>query len=269
MKLLVTLCFTLFLMPSFSSANGTGPEEKIIVTLPPLSGLVTMLLPEIKSQCLLSASADPHHFQPSPRQVDMLNQGHLLVRASRDDQGWPIRTNNSVVTDLWNKENHGWLQFQQVREVLPQLATALINQFPQYETEIQSRLIQAIQSTKTLEQDWDNILTKIQPQGVFMQHPSWKGLLSSKQVPVWAILESEQHGHEHGPHHLEHALETLKLHPNALLLGSKRHSNRSLEWLNKHQEKSTSIIKMDALGNCNQPWDELMKQNLKILRENL
>jgi zinc transport system substrate-binding protein len=267
MKLLVTLCITFLLMPSFCSANETRPEEKIIVTLPPLSGIVAMLLPEIQSQCLLSAGADPHHFQPSPRQVDMLNQGHLLIRASRDDQGWPIRTQNSEVIDLWNQDNHGWLQFQQVRQVLPVLADALTKKFPHYQEMIQTRLIKAIENTRSLEQLWDQQLTTIQQQGVFMQHPSWKGLLKSKHVPVWAVLESEQHGHEHGPHHLEHALETLKLHPDALLLGSKRHSNRSLDWLNNHQQKSTMVIKMDALGSCNQPWNELMKSNLAILSQ--
>ncbi|MDX8383811.1 MAG: hypothetical protein R8M45_07005, partial [Ghiorsea sp.] len=78
MKPLIILCLSLLLSPTLSVASQHASPAKIIVTLPPLSGLVAMLMPNSTSQCLLSAGADPHHFQPSPRQVDMLNQGHLL-----------------------------------------------------------------------------------------------------------------------------------------------------------------------------------------------
>lgn len=267
MKFLLILCLTFLITPSLSIANAKEATKEIIVTLPPLSGLVVMLMPEVQSRCLLSAGADPHHFQPTPRQVDLLGQGHLLIRASRDDQGWPIRTQNSQVIDLWESKNHGWLQFEQVRLVLPQLAKALTNQYPHAQKSIQEHLITALQHVDNLEASWDKALANIKSRGVFMQHPSWHDLLESKGVPIWAVLESHQHGYEYGPRHLETALNTLNQHPDALFLGSKRNSNQSLEWLKEHQSNNHSILKLDALGSCNQPWNLLMQSNLQLLSQ--
>jgi len=269
MKLIIFFCLSLVIAPVFSNASNQQIHPEIIVTLPALSGLVTMLLPETQSTCLLSAGADPHHFQPSPKQIRLLNQGSLLVRASRDDQGWPIQVRQNQVLDLWTSENHAWLQFEQVRLILPRLALALTKQFPQHQQRIQARLPLALQTVRQLEHDWDKVFAAIKQNGVFMQHPAWHDLFENKNIPIWAVLESHQHGHEHGPRHLEKALKTLKKHPNALLLGSKHHSNRSLEWLSNHQNNPHSLMQLDALGSCNQPWDELMKYNLNILKGSL
>ena len=267
MKLFVTLCLLFIAQFSLISSTSAANSTAIIVTLPPLSGLTQMLLPEIPAQCLLSASADPHHFQPSPKQVDMLSQGNLLIRASADDQGWPIQTQQAHTLDLWLTQNHGWLMFSEVQQALPTLASALASKFPQYAARIQSRLVQKLQDINVLEKSWENLLQHIKNKGVFMQHPAWLGLFNQYQVPVWAVLESAKHGHEHGPRHLEEALQNLDTHPDALLIGSTRHSNRSLEWLNRHHKPTAPIIHLDELGTCNQPWDVLMADNLKLLSQ--
>jgi ABC-type Zn uptake system ZnuABC Zn-binding protein ZnuA len=269
LKINTLICLALLMLPSMSQANNSDSKHAIIVTLPPLSGVVQLLLPEVQSQCLLSVGADPHHFQPSPRQVDSLNQGHTLIRASRDDQGWPISTKQSQLIDLWSNESHAWLQFKSVSQALPKLASSLIKAFPQHKSIIEARLPLALKTVGAIEKEWHQTLRLIKDKGVFMQHPSWFGLLEQESIPVWSVLELNQHGHEQGPRHLEEALQLLKAHPDALLLGSNRHSNRSLEWLNKHHNSSHPLIKLDALGACNQPWDELMRSNLKLLRERL
>ncbi|MDQ6980838.1 MAG: zinc ABC transporter substrate-binding protein [Ghiorsea sp.] len=269
MKLFIMLSLSfiaqMMLITSTNAASLPDKAETIVVTLPPLSGLSTMLLPEVKNQCLLSAGADPHHFQPSPKQVDLINQGQLLIRASRDDQGWPIQTQAEHTLDLSPTEKHAWLQFSQVRHMLPILAQTLVKNFPQYQQRIQTRLKHKLQTINQLESAWDKQLQVLNTHGVFMQHPAWQGLFDHKKVPIWAVLESEQHGHEQGPRHLEKALYTLKEHPSAVLIGSTRHSNRSLEWLSRHHSPPTHIILLDELGRCNQAWDELMQHNLDIL----
>lgn len=267
MRLITLLCLSLFTLPlSGAAASVPAPTQtKVIVTLPPLSGLVAMLLPEIESQCLLSANADPHHFQPSPRQVAMLNEKHLLIRASHDDQGWPIRARNDQTVDLWNENAHGWLEPKLVRQTLPDLAEALSAEFPQYQKLISQRLSKALRITTELENQWSAALELFKSRGVFIQHPAWLGLLQSNHIPVWEVLESHQHGHEHGPRHLEEALQTFRLHPDAALIGSMRHSNRSLEWLQRKQNAQSVIIKLDAIGSCNTPWNSLMSENLERL----
>jgi len=242
-------------------------HSEIISTLTPLSGLVAMLLPEIKSQCLLPANADPHHFQPSPKQVNLLQSGQLILRASSDDKGWPIHFDHNHVLDLSKQQNHAWLQFKDVKTMLPTLAKALTDSFPSYKTQIKSRLSKSLQRIDKIEQKWNDIMPTLQKRGVVMQHPAWLGLFESANIPVWSVLESHQHGHEQGPRHLEHAFESLQSHPDAILLGSRHHSNRSLTWLNSRAESKHQMIALDAIGICNQPWDELMMHNLELLAE--
>lgn len=265
MKLTIMLCFALLIAPLSSSAASNNTAPTIMVTLPPLSGLLLLLLPEVQSQCLLQANADPHHFQPSPRQVDRLQHSALIIRASHDDQGWALHIPQEKSIDLWASHAHAWLNFDLVRQALPTLAAKLAQHFPQYRQRLPQRLNKALKRVNAMELLWDKVFANIQHQGVFMQHPAWQNLFQAKAVPIWAVLESSQHGHEHGPQHLEQALHTLKKHPQAVFLGSKRHSNRSLAWLSRQQQPTQPIIELDAIGNCNQAWDVLMQKNLEAL----
>jgi hypothetical protein len=58
----------------------------------------------------------------------------------------------------------------------------------------------------------------------------------------------------------------LEKHPDAVLIGDVRHSNRSLEWLASHSS-SKKIIFLDALGSCGDSWVALMRQNISRISE--
>jgi ABC-type Zn uptake system ZnuABC Zn-binding protein ZnuA len=98
-----------------------------------------------------------------------------------------------------------------------------------------------------------------------MQHPSWSNLFQALNIPIFNSLESEQHGHEYGPRKLESALRQLQQHPNIQLIADSNHSNRALQWLQKHHTSST-IITLDALGSCDESWLHLMQRNLDALQ---
>ncbi len=264
----LTLFLSCLLMLPFTALSAEQPKsnELIIVTLPPLSGLVAMLMPEKQSVCLLAAGADPHHFQPSPQQVGQLKKATLVLRAGRDDQGWPIRAKASQVLTLWKNQAHGWLNFQEVKAALAELAPVLSQQFPASKNQIEQQLPLALTEVDAMEKLWLPVLETLKTKGVMMQHPAWQGVMEAYEVPIWAVLESHQHGHEHGPRHLEEALATLYAHPQTVLLGSMRHSNRSLEWLSAHQTSPKPLLNLDALGTCNMPWSVLMTSNLNKLQ---
>jgi len=165
------------------------------------------------------------------------------------------------VTDLWPELDHAWLNPQNVKEKLPRLAETMAQQFPDASKEIAANLRQSRVSIAEIRSALDRSLKRLQSDGIIMQHPSWRGLFESFGIPILLTLESQQHGHEHGPRHLEEALEVLKRHPNALLVGDIRHSNRSLEWLASHSE-SRKILYLDALGSCGDSWTTLMQNNI-------
>ncbi|MCF7822370.1 MAG: zinc ABC transporter substrate-binding protein [Mariprofundaceae bacterium] len=237
----------------------------IIATIPPLAAVVQMLTDEPIS-CLLPPGSDPHHFQLSPRQVEKLNSAMLLVRSSKDDHGWMQMPANTPVIDIWPKEDHAWLNPDNLLTALPRIAGELISLFPDKKTVIEANLKRSMEEAGKVKSELRNALSTLQSSGVMMQHPSWRRVFDAYGVPVLSVLESQRHGHEHGPRHLEKALATLEKHPDAVLIGDVRHSNRSLEWLADHS-KGKKILFLDALGSCGDSWATLMQQNISRISE--
>jgi len=235
---------------------------EIAVTLPPLAGLVAMLDKQAEVMCLLPAGADPHHFQLTPRKIEAMRHSTLLIRAPFDDGGWPLPPNHARSLKLWSGISHGWLNPESVRTALPVIAGALTTLHPEKAVAIASALDKALAQTSTIEQLWRAALASVKVSGVLMQHPAWQHLMQAMDVPVLAVLESAHHGHEYGPHQLEHALSTLNQHPNAWLLGDGGHNNRALDWLAQHASQTPHRVTLNALGACGLPWPALMQQNI-------
>ncbi len=235
---------------------------EITVTLPPLAGLVRMLDKQADVACLLPAGADPHHFQLTPRKIEALRKSRLLIRAAFDDGGWPLPASHANTLALWPDIAHGWLNPESVRAVLPLIAAELTKLHPEHADAIATALKHAVAQTEKTEQAWHVALDGLKKSGVLMQHPAWQGLMQQIGVPVLAVLESAQHGHEFGPHKLEHALATLNQHPDAWLLGDSGHSNRALDWLAQHADQPPHRVTLNALGSCGMAWSTLMQQNI-------
>jgi len=250
---------TLFITSIFIAGTSTAAE--IIATIPPLAGMVKMLDPAGNTTCLLSQGSDPHHFQLTPKQVESTGRAALLVRSSRDDGGWLNLNQSSPVIDLWPDQDHAWLSPEAVAKKLPKLADAMIKAFPQQRAYIEKNLKLALANVSRINRSLTSAIAPMQKRGVVMQHPSWRRLFQQHDIPVLDVLESDRHGHEHGPRHLEEALAKIEQHQDAVLVGDIRHSNRSLEWISRHSGRD-NILYLDALGQCGESWDELMQRNI-------
>ncbi|MDQ6960764.1 MAG: metal ABC transporter substrate-binding protein [Mariprofundaceae bacterium] len=235
----------------------------IVATLPPLAGLVSMLDAKADVHCLLPPGADAHSFQLTPRQVRQLKQADLLIRASRDDGNWPGLSIPARQLDLWPKKDHAWLLPSEVRRVLPALAKKLQDMAPDRRQTIEQSLKRALHVCDKLEIAWKQALAPFQQRGVIMQHPAWRRLCEYFGVHVWAVLEPRHHGSIR-PRQLEHALELLHAHPDAILWGNAHHSSQGLLWLSRHGN-GKPVINFDALGLCGAAWLQLMHLNLKRL----
>jgi zinc transport system substrate-binding protein len=238
---------------------------EIIATIPPLAAVVQMLNDEPIS-CLLPPGSDPHHFQLSPRQVEKLNKAGLLIRSSKGDHGWMQIPADTPVIDIWPKQDHAWLNPDNLLAALPRIAEQLISLFPDQKTVIEANLKRSMDDVSRIRSELSKALSTLQSSGVMMQHPSWRSVFDTYEIPVLLVLESQRHGHEHGPRHLENALNTLEKYPDAVLIGDVRHSNRSLEWLASHSNNK-KIIFLDALGSCGDSWATLMQQNISRISE--
>jgi len=259
MRTLGLLLAAVLASPGWASADTA-------VTLPPLAGLVNLLDAEAKPFCLLPTGADPHHFQISPRTAERLKSAGLLIRSPAADGGWPLPNDPDKTLRLWPKTNHAWLVPDNVAAALPDIAAALSRMAPARAETIRRQLPVALAATERVKAAWSPLLAGLKSHGVIMQHPSWQPLMEAAGVPVLAVLESEQHGHEEGPHALQEALDILKQHPDAWLIGDSRHSNRTLEWLARHADGKARLVYLDALGECGTGWEQLMLDNLGKLQ---
>jgi len=244
------------------AAPGSAISAEIAVTLPPLAGLITMLDKKADVLCLLANGSDPHHFQLTPRKIEATQRTGVLMRASKDDGGWPLPPHHARTLDLWSDIDHGWLSPVAVRQVLPVIAKALSDLHPGRQADITVALEYALKTTQTIEDEWKHALKAASKTGVLMQHPSWRRLMQLMEIPVLDVLESGHHGQEHGPRQLEQALRSLNEHPGAWLIADDGHSNRSLDWLQNHTSVNLHRIHLNALGTCSQSWPELMRQNI-------
>lgn len=256
---LLGLAMALVLIPGVARAA-------VAVTLPPLGGLIRMLDADAKITVLLPPTADPHHFQMSPKATEDLHQASLFVRASYDDGGWSGLATTGATLDLWPHTGHAWTSPALVRAALPRLAAALEQAYPAHAAVIRANLATAIAETRTLEKAWIAALAPYRTGGVIMQHPSWLPMCELADVPVWAVLESPRHGQEFGPRDLDHALALVDAHPQVLLIAEQRHGNRGLDWIAAHSPKPPHMITLDALGTDGMRWDQLMRANLKRLQ---
>lgn len=247
----------------FASLSRHAAAAEIAVTLPPLAGLVAMLDREAEVLCLLRPGSDPHHFQLQPRTIESLRRSRLLIRALRDDRSWPLPPVHANTLLLWPDVDHGWLSPAAVRQALPEIAGALAGLHPERAEAIAAALEQAMVQVDAMAAAWRKALEPVRRSGVIMHHPAWQRLLREMDVPVLTVLESGQHGHEHGPLELDEALAALERHPDAWLLGNEGHSRRALEWLERHAEPTPRHITLDPLGSCDTTWPEFMQSNLQ------
>lgn len=214
----------------------------------------------------MPAGSDPHHFQLSPRQIEKLKQATLLVRTSKDDHGWLKLSSDIPLIDLWPDQDHAWLNPDHVQAILPRLAEKLISLAPEKRAIILKNLKAAQKRTALINDELVQVLKGLKTDGIIMQHPSWQRMFKAFNIPVLTTLESQRHGHEHGPRHLEEALNILKKNPAAVLIGDLQHSNRSLQWLSEHADNKKEILYLDALGSCDHDWPTLMQQNITRIK---
>ena len=243
-------------------------QAAIVATLPPLAGLVLSLDAEADVRCLLPAGADPHEVHLSPKRVQQLRRADLLVRSSFDDGHWSGVRLPGRTFDAWPKKAHGWLLPAEVKKILPALAARLQQLAPRRKQAIAQALRRGLRQCDELDKALAQALAPFRRDGVMMQHNAWAGVFAAYQVPVRSVLESSHHGANIRPRKLEQALERMREHPALALIGSRRHANRGLQWLNAHRGKTATrrgIILLDPLGDCGLRWPDLLTMNLRIL----
>lgn len=241
--------------------HAQASEDEIIVTLPPLAGIVHLLAPEIKVTCLLTQGADPHGMELTPKMVERIRHARLLIRTSADDGSWRGWPKGLHILDLWPQKDHAWLVPEEVAAAIKRIANALVELRFIQTSEVSGRLHEAQNHIERVRHLLSTQLKPLRTDGVILQHPAWARLCHAYSVPVWAVLERNHHSHGLHPWTLEKALKALRQHPRARLWGDKHHNNRALLWI-AERHPGASIRMLDPLGDCDLSWEALLERNL-------
>jgi len=236
-------------------------RAEVVVTLPPLAGIVHLLEPRTDLFCLLPANADPHRFAITPKLIERLHRSELLIRASRDDSGWPGLGFHPVSIDLWPDRDHAWLQPEWLLARLPGLAEKLRTLNPERAAEITAALPGAINKIKALDKEIFRLLEPLRQAGVILQHASWRHFCAHYGIPVLAIANPRHMEGSLRPRQLEKLLVTLRRHPDARLWGDHGKTNSALQWL-ATKLKHKQVILLDPLGSCGESWSRFMQRNV-------
>ncbi len=272
---IITISLLLCVTSITEAVASPAPEvpNSIEVTLPPLAGILHWMQPSLAVHCLLPEGAEPHHFHPGARQIERAMQAGILLRSSADDGNWfdAGLISAARIMDVWPASEkgagHAWLDFAAVDEAIPRIARQLIAaglintaQWSAHQAALKADI-------NNIQQQWQSILPALKKRGVLMQHPSWQALFERLGVPVYAVLERRGHGHHHGftAHKLEHALQTMLQHPDALLIADPRHDDKGLKWLQQQHPKS-QLVYLSSMGSCYQRWPAFQRENIAKLQ---
>ncbi len=261
-----------------TAAADPAPEAQktIAVTLPPLAGILHWMQPSLTAHCLLPEGAEPHHFHPGARQLERAAQADILLRSSADDGNWfdAGLISEARIMDVWPASEkgagHAWLDFTAVDAALPHIARRLIKAGFIDTAQWSARQATLKGDVNSIQQQWQTILPALKKRGVLMQHPSWQPLFERLGVPVYAVLERRTAGHHHGftAHRLEHALQAVIQHPDALLIADPRHDDKGLKWL-QQQHPQSQLVYLSSMGSCHQRWPAFQAENIAKLQSAL
>lgn len=166
---------------------------QISVSLPPLQTMVEQLGgPQVQVHTLVKPGADPHHFQPTPRDISRLAQSDLYIAAGMPfEQVWLPRlrqTHPSLVIippptgtdehdhqhhDAEHPDPHFWTDPDQMRRFMGQISEYLAQRDPEQSAAYRERYAALDAQLQQLDQAIRSILEPVSGHRFLVWHPAW------------------------------------------------------------------------------------------------
>lgn len=145
----------LFLLILLISAVATA-KPRIITSITPLSSIVAMLVQDqAEVSSVITSNLCPHHYHLKPSDLGRMQDAELIIYINEQFDSFIAKFLNNhpkasikisdfkslkLINNQYSTNWHFWLDLENVRVVLEELAPALVKQFPQIADQIAENL---------------------------------------------------------------------------------------------------------------------------------
>ena len=268
---------------------------RLVVSIPPLAGLLRPLLPEGATlHTLVEPGRSPHGYEPAPSDIARLGQADLVVLvgmgvesalpisarpeaevlvmaeafglASRDADDHADHADHDHAHSTGEADPHLWLDPVLVERFVPLLADHLRSVMQQAGADaaaldaLRSREADLLARVRALDADFRERLLPFAGTAIITHHPAWSRLASRYDLEIAAIIQPVE-GAEPTPGHIADILAAAREHRVRGVFTEPQLDTRIAERIASRIEAPLGTL--DPLGRGD--WEAMMQANLDEL----
>jgi zinc transport system substrate-binding protein len=261
----------------FLAAPASADDVKVVVTVPPLAGLVEAIGGEhVDVESLLTPTDNPHTYDPTPRQVAAASEADLFVGAGAQFEvqlmarlvaarpGFPaISVAAAGATgeegDHEDMDPHVWLSGPTVKKAARIIGAALAQINPENGASYQANLDRFLEQAGEVDHRVGMQLAPYADQPFLVYHPAFGYFAEAYGLRQLAV---EQEGHDPAPRQLQETIEEAQAAGVKVIFVQPQFDPHAAEAVRAAIEGEVVILdplKRDVLGNLKDIADALEK----------
>lgn len=235
----------------------TPPPCDVAVSIPPYIYFVDRLMGNsVSTFSLVPEGANPHLYEPSPKEIARARQAKVWVRLSEHFEkriftAWREENPQLITINLAEKiqlpilpgsqhscpccsahhddtDLHFWLSLRLATEQAKLIACALTEAFPNKQTEIEKNLATFIEELDALDITLTKKLSPFAGEAILVSHPAFAYFCYDYRLQQLSI---EQEGKDPLPQQITSLIETAKSSPIRVVLTQAQYNNKGAEML--------------------------------------
>lgn len=223
----------------------------VAISLPPYAYFVKKIAQDtVHITPIVPIESNPHHFEPTPKQVEIVQEAKLWIRSHETFEDKIIKvlsekTPQLAIIDLAasvpeeEEDRHIWLSPKLAQGQANAIAEALIDLLPENKEMYQKNLEAFIEELKELDVEISNKLDTHKDEAILTSHPAFAYFCKDYGL-VQLSIECE--GKDPLPQDLENTLTAAKAHKIARILLQPQYNNRGAELIAEHLALPVSSI---------------------------
>ncbi len=268
----------LLVIGGLGSAGCQGKtQEQVVTTIYPLQMIASEIAgDQVSVRGLVPPGANPHTYEPTPRQIAALSSAEIVLFAGPALEPWVVRSagKNSVLLDASEmgqaveNDPHVWLDPVRAKAIARGLEKAMAEKWPSKKEKFQENLKSFCARVDSFDRWFRAQMDSIPDKRFISVHPAWR-YFSERYGLVEASSLNITHGSEVSPGTLERVINTMNQQGVRPVFGSVRGNPDEVSVLEK--EAGAKVALLDPIGDPEDPersdYISLMFYNAKeILR---
>ncbi|WP_201456683.1 metal ABC transporter solute-binding protein, Zn/Mn family [Chlamydia sp. 17-3921] len=246
-----------------------SPKPRIIVSIAPYKFLVEQIAGNTcQIYSIVTNHFDPHTYEPSPRQVEEIQQGQIWFRIgeafeamcgkSLNCEQIDLTENLSLLSKCCNKstsfDTHTWLSPKNLKLQVQTITETLAKKYPQYAKEYEARKKELIATLDALDKEIFSITESIKQRHILVSHSAF-GYFCRDYGFSQLTIEKDNHI-DLSPRDISHLFQNIRKHELSSVILLQHAGRRSSAML--AERFHMQIVSLD-------PYAENVISNLKTI----